>query len=83
MAVENRANGHPPRLGREVVIGKSVLPGTHGRGTIFRTKFDPEADPISPELEADMLKHASSDAMREVLKENIAEARGAKPVKGK
>jgi hypothetical protein len=65
--------------GRKVTTGKRVHPNSNGRIIVFETRFVPDADPVSPELEHELLNHASSTAMREILKRSIAEARGTEP----
>ncbi|MBZ0304413.1 MAG: hypothetical protein K8J31_32050 [Anaerolineae bacterium] len=80
MSVErtNRMTADPER-GRTVVIGRELVPDMNGRVTVYRTKFDPDAEPIIPELEIDLLKNASSEAMRSVLADALAQAKGEKP----
>jgi hypothetical protein len=67
------------RHGRKVTIGRRVHPNSDGRIIVFQTRYVPDADPVSPELEDGLLNNASSNAMREILKRSIAEARGTAP----
>lgn len=70
------------KQGRRKVVGKIVRPESSGRIIVFRTTYTTDVDPVSHELEEDLLRNASSSTMRSIFEESIAEARGAKPKNG-
>lgn len=60
----------PPR-GREVVVSRDPVPGTYGRVHVFRTEYDPNAEPISPELEQLIRNTPASPEVASLLAQNM------------
>jgi hypothetical protein len=68
---KHNGNGNGRHRGRYEIEEVIEVPGTEGRAKVYRTRFNPDADPIEPD-DTDVMAKASPQALRELVDDLLA-----------